>query len=148
MRGIALSSLAAAHVHSYSARLNDPQSARDRSRFRHFEKVLEALHHGLNCRPLAQVQDDYVRASFRWKSQDLAEIPVESDEYSPFSETDVELGLVGYAVKILVPNGHHIMAMGPQQLQPPATYVFVELQSHATRPIPTGTIRSRATSAP
>jgi hypothetical protein len=112
-------------VNSYPAWFDDPQGPGDGSCLRYFEEGGETLQYGWNSCSIAEVQNDDSSALFRWKSEDLAEVSVKRDESPPFGGTHVEQGRIGHAVKILIPDRHHIVATGPQQLHSSAADVFV-----------------------
>ena len=61
---------------------------------------------------------------------------------------NIEQRLIAHAAKILVADGHHIVTGNLQQICAAAADVLVELDFHATWSIGTGTICSRAASAP
>lgn len=99
-------------------------------------------------RTRAEIQDDKSGAVFRRKSQDLTEIAVEGNQHSVFAGAHLEQRLVARAAEVLVADGHCIVAGSLEEFPAAPADLLVELDLHATRSIGTGTIRSRAASAP
>jgi hypothetical protein len=133
---------------THAARLHDPECTGDGTRFHDLQKVPQTVEDALQGRARPNFQHDDPCASLRRKPQYLTKIPVESDERSLLCRANLEQFLVGNTLKILIPNGHHIVAGCPDEIQAATSYILVELELHATRPTGTATTWSRAASAP
>ena len=91
--------------------------------------------------------EDYdSRALVRWKTKRPAKVTIERNEHTPFAHADIEEDFVGYALEILVTNGHRVVAGAGEEIQAAATDVLVQLELHEAAG--TRMIRSRAASAP
>jgi len=98
--------------------------------------------------PGSKLQDDDSCALFRRESQNVSEVMIEGNQHSAFDGTDLEQLLVGNAAQILLADRHHIVTGRFKQLPATAPDILVELELHAARSLGTGTMRSRAASAP
>src|SRR3974390_1150833 len=112
------------------------------------EEVLQSLDDPSKDRSRAGVQHDYSGSPPGRKSGDPAEIPIERNQRSALSRTNLEQFLVVDAVKVLIPHSHHVMAGRFEELQATTPNVFIKLDLHATESTGTGIVRSRAASAP
>ena len=99
-------------------------------------------------RPGSRLQDDDSCALFRRESQNVSEVTIEGNQHSAFGGADLEQLLVGNAAQILLADRHHIVTVCFEQLSATAPDILVELELHAARSVGTGTMRSRAASAP
>ncbi len=84
----------------------------------------------------------------RGKPQHVTEVVVQRDERPAFGNARRKEVLVRGANKLLASYGLDVVSSLAQQLSPALADILVELESHAASTVGTGTMRSRATSAP
>lgn len=136
------------HVYPHPPRLDDPERTVNRASFQDREKIPETIHNCLNRGARADLQNDDASAPLGREACYLAEIMIEGDECPAFACTDLEQFLIGGASETLIPDRHHIVAGSSQKLQTTPPDIFVELELHAYSATGTGTMCSRAISAP
>ena len=96
---------------------DNPQGAGHRSYFHHGEEVSQPVNDALNGRPGPNIQNDYSSALFRWESQHLAKIAIESDQRASLGCTNFQQYLVAHPLKVLVPNRHYVVAGSFEKFQ-------------------------------
>src|SRR5262245_61172440 len=112
------------------------------------EKVPHAIEYGLNRRTPSDFQDDYARTLFRSKAGHLTKIMIQRDENPLFFCADLEQPLIRRAAETLIANRRDVVTKSSEELQSASPDVFVKLELHIHSATGTGTICSRASSAP
>jgi len=117
---------------AHPAGLHDPKCSSDGARLNELQKIPQTVENTLQGRARSDFQHDDSSAFLRRKPEHLAKISVESDECSPFCPAYLEQILVGNALEVLISNSHHIVARRPDEFLATTSYIFVELELHAT----------------
>lgn len=112
------------------------------------QEVTQPIEDALKRCPGSDSQDDDPGASIWGKPQHMAEIVIEGDQDSTFGRAYIEQFLVGDPLEVLIPHGHRVVSARLEKLQASRSDILVEPEFHAARSVGTGTIRSRAASAP
>ena len=147
---------AVTQMDAYASRLDDPQCAGNGMSLQDCQEISQSREDRVQRRPWSKLQNDDSAALFRRESQNVSEVMVECNQHSAFDGTHhsafdgthLEQLLVGNAAQILVADRHHIVAGRLEQLPATTPDILVELELHAARSLGTGTMRSRAASAP
>ncbi len=99
--------------------------------FKDGQEVLQTIKNGRNADPRAGLQDDDASTGLGRETGYLPKIMVESDECPAFTRTYLKQSFIRRSAEILIPDGHHIMTSGAQELQAMAANVFIKLELHA-----------------
>lgn len=137
-----------AQVNAHASRLHDPQCARDGLTLQDCQEIAKSPDNRLKRSPRSKLQDDDPGALSRRKSQNVAEVVIERDQHPAFGGADIEQFLIGAPAQILLAYRHYIVTGRFEHFQATTADVLVELELHAAWSVGTGTMRSRAASAP
>jgi hypothetical protein len=111
--------------------LDDPQFANRRLNLGESEEIPKTIQQRLWADPSPQFKDHQPGASLRWKSENLTEIVIESDEDSIFAGANTENRFVRRSREILVSHCHHIVTRHRQKVGASPTDVFIQLDLHS-----------------
>jgi len=135
-------------MNTCAARFDDPELRTQFANLQKHDKVVNSRQDSVSISARRCFEnDDALRALWR-EAQHMTEIVVQCDERAAFRGASDEQVVVRRADQLLCSYRLDVVSGPAQQFSPALADVLVELESHAAWTVGTGTIRSRATSAP